>query len=92
MSSRRDPTLRWIYSTPTWRRVRLEILARDGGQCQIRGEGCTGTATEVDHKVPLRNGGNAFDPDNLRAACKPCNIARAHRGRGRRRYLPSREW
>lgn len=71
-----------------WRRRRREILARDQGLCQIRGEGCTVYATHVDHIVPRRLKGTN-DPSNLRAACARCNQARS---RGKRDAPPSRPW
>lgn len=30
-------------------------------------------ATVVDHITPMSKGGAKFDPDNLRAVCKPCH-------------------
>lgn len=89
----------WPYGTPEWRQVRPQVLARDEHRCQIRGPRCATTATEVDHTIPLDEGGAPFDLTNLRAACKPCN-----RGRGQARLAaaaklnrqvapaPSREW
>ena len=58
-----------------WGHVRTLVLFRDGYECQIRGSRCTGVATEVDHIVPLEQGGEPLDPANLRAACRPCNAA-----------------
>lgn len=63
------------YSGP-WRRIRAQVLERDGGLCQIRGPRCTGAATAVDHIVPVQSGGPWFDPANLRAACVNCNNGR----------------
>ena len=63
-----------------WRRTRTQILDRDGHVCQIQLPGCKHTATEVDHIIRLSEGGHRLDPNNLRAACKPCNLAR-QRGR-----------
>ncbi len=77
-----------VYKSVAWRRVRLVVLERDGWRCRIRGARCLGKATEVDHVVPLVHGGDALDPSNLRASCKPCNAGRSNR-RVRR---PSREW
>lgn len=91
----------WPYSDPEWRnRVQPTVLARDGYRCQIRGPKCKGRATEVDHFVPIiEDASKAFDLDNCRAACKPCNA-----GRGQARLasqaklnrqpatMPSREW
>ena len=65
-------------STAQWRRLRLKILERDGYQCQIRGPNCDGKATDVDHKIPVPDGGETFDPVNLRAACHRCNSWRAN--------------
>lgn len=67
-----------------WQRVRLQVLARDAHQCQIRLTGCTGRAEQVDHVIPLAEGGARLDPDNLRSSCRWCNLSR---GRGRQRAL-----
>lgn len=61
-----------------WKKVRKQILERDNYVCQIQGPTCTFQATEVDHIVPTEDGGPKYDHDNLRAACKPCNIRRAN--------------
>jgi hypothetical protein len=63
------------YAGP-WRRVRALVLERDGHRCQIKGGKCLGLATEVDHINPVELGGSWWDVDNLRAACKPCNVGR----------------
>jgi 5-methylcytosine-specific restriction endonuclease McrA len=63
------------YAGP-WRRIRREVLERDGHRCQIRADGCTQNATEVDHILPVSMGGEWYDKDNLRAACQRCNNAR----------------
>ena len=64
------------YSGP-WQRIRPQILARDGGTCQIGAPGCTTIATQVDHITPVHAGGAWYDPTNLRAACANCNNRRA---------------
>ena len=61
-----------------WVKVRPLILARDG-RCMVRGPRCTGAAEEVDHIVPLIEGGARLDLDNLRASCRPCNAGRHNR-------------
>ena len=66
------------YSGP-WQRVRLRVLDRDNYVCQIAGPGCTRNATEVDHILPVAldpTGAGWFDPDNLRATCRTCNLYR----------------
>jgi len=62
-----------------WQTVRKRILERDNHTCQIRGPKCTTTATHVDHIIPTLKGGAWYDPDNLRAACKNCNLGRVDR-------------
>lgn len=77
-----------IYNA-RWRRVRGVVLERDGWLCRIGGPKCKVSATEVDHIVAWRAGGALYDPENLRAACEPCNRGRVYREVKRR---PSREW
>lgn len=36
--------------------MRLEVLNQDGWRCQVRGERCQGTASVVDHIIPVRAG------------------------------------
>ncbi|ERS12017.1 DNAse [Marinobacter sp. EN3] len=56
-----------------WRRLRLQILERDKGLCQIcLPEGKVMPAVAVDHIVPKAEGGND-DPENLQAICKRCH-------------------
>lgn len=75
-------------------RVRLPVLARDGYRCQIRGPKCTVVATDVDHIVSWRHGGELIDPSNLRAACPTCNRGRRPRppAAASAQLGPSREW
>ncbi len=66
------------YSGP-WRKLRLQILNRDGYICQINAPGCTSIATQVDHIIPASQNGSWFDPANLRASCANCNNQRVDR-------------
>lgn len=59
-----------------WRHLRLLILERDGWMCQAKGPRCKGQAKTVDHIIPVSEGGNSH-PNNLRAACGPCNFGTA---------------
>ncbi len=52
----------------TWKRIRLEILSRDGWVCSYCGQ----DAKEVDHIIPVAHGGTD-DEANLTAACVKCN-------------------
>jgi 5-methylcytosine-specific restriction protein A len=63
--------------------TRRRIMARDGYRCYR----CGAEAAEVDHIVPVSEGGTN-DPTNLAAICIPCHRAKtraeAARGRARR--------
>lgn len=74
--------------------VRIPVLERDGYRCQIRGRKCTVIATDVDHIVARKDGGALLDPNNMRAACVPCNRGRRDRETSDAlEFLPpSREW
>lgn len=67
-----------FYKTAQWKRVQALVLDRDGHRCRIGGPKCTIVATEADHIIPPADGGPKFDLDNLRAACKACNVRRAN--------------
>lgn len=77
-------------STRAWRRVRALVLERDHWVCQLRLV-CQGDrATEVDHVVPLGEGGDLLDPANGRASCARCNRVRG--GRQAHRVPVPRRW
>lgn len=66
------------YNTRRWQRVRRLVLQRDLHTCRIVA-GCTTRATVADHIRPARldmTDAEFFDPRNLRAGCRPHNIAR----------------
>jgi len=58
--------------------IKPYVLRRDAYWCQIQGERCLGVATVVDHILPRSKGGSEL-PENLRAACAPCNWERGNR-------------
>ena len=55
-------------STRQRRRTRAVVMIRDGHRCQL----CGAPATDVDHVLPVSEGGRD-DPSNLRALCAHCN-------------------
>jgi len=59
-------------STRQWRKLRARVLMRDGHRCQL----CGAPATDVDHVLPVSEGG-PDDPRNLRALCASCNRSTA---------------
>ncbi len=64
---------------PDWQRIRRRVLERDLGVCQLRMEGCTVRATEVDH-IGDRDD---HSDGNLRAVCKRCHGRRTGQQAGR---------
>jgi 5-methylcytosine-specific restriction protein A len=55
-----------FYRTARWKRVRGQVLARDGYTCVV--PGCRRKAIVVDHIHPRRSGGTDH-PSNLRSLC-----------------------
>ena len=56
------------YRQAAWRKLRLIKLDNDP-LC----EKCGKPAEEVDHKIPVANGGSMYDYDNLQSMCKTCH-------------------
>jgi len=57
-----------------WKQQRLRVLERDQWICSYCGE----QATEVDHVIPRKVGGD-HSMDNLVASCRRCNLAKGAR-------------
>jgi len=55
-----------------WYKLRWKILQRDNFTCQYCGQSAPNVKLEVDHKVPIADGGTN-DEDNLVTACYACN-------------------
>ena len=49
-----------------WQRVRLQVLERDGWRCTQCGRA---GRVEVDHRVPMNEGGAMYAMDNLQTLC-----------------------
>lgn len=56
-------------------KLRFAVLVRDKFTCQYCGRSAAEGALHVDHVVPVAMGG-ATAPDNLKAACVPCNLGK----------------
>lgn len=55
---------------------------RDDGQLYAEHSRCVQQglktkATVTDHRIPIRDGGSVFDPDNHQSLCTSCNAAKA---------------
>lgn len=72
-----------------YRRSRAIAMRRDNWRCQLRYEGCAGSASQCDHIINVASGGT-HDPANLRAVCQPCHLRHtARQGGGWRAGQPA---
>ena len=64
-----------FYRSYEWRKLRLEIIKRDGPYCLCCGQGVEhGVVLNVDHIKPLKSNWELrLDPDNLQVLCNQCN-------------------
>jgi len=75
---------RALHTTKRWARLRRRILDRDRWRCRRCGRA---GRLEVDHRVPIAEGGEALDPANLQALCRGCHVAKT-RAENRARREP----
>ena len=60
-----------VYDTALWKRLRSAVLALSPLCVDCKGEGRVEPATEVDHRIPIRDAPDlAFDASNLQPLCK----------------------
>ena len=77
-----------------WQQIRLRILARDAGLCQVcLRTGLLTPAQEVDHIKPRSKGGT-HDERNLQAICRECHVKKtaADEGKTRRAAIGADGW
>jgi 5-methylcytosine-specific restriction protein A len=60
---------RAIYRDPRWAVAKAKALARDRHRCVD----CLQPTNQVDHVLPLREGGAPFDLQNLASRCPSCH-------------------
>lgn len=58
------------------KRLRFEILRRDGFRCTYCGASPAERELQVDHVIPAALGGTD-DPQNLTTSCEPCNSGKS---------------
>ena len=73
VAKKQDPRVSQKY-----KQIRLKVLHRDNWVCYY----CGHDATQVDHVIAIIKGGDAYDMDNMVAACKRCNVAKGARSQG----------
>ena len=69
-----------------WGRLRIATLKEANWRCSV----CNAYAREVDHIVPLENGGPPYDPENLQVLCRDCHKAKT-REENRNPLTPEQE-
>jgi 5-methylcytosine-specific restriction endonuclease McrA len=73
------------YQTADWRARRMRILTRDAFRCRSCGRVASGHNVNVDHVVPLADGGTD-DDDNLQTLCRSCHGRKTRAEQGRRGF------
>lgn len=66
--SRHDP----FYDSPEWKRIRSQVLRRDGYRCARCDRRLTVNLLTAHHVIPRAEGG-IDDPINLLTLCNPCH-------------------
>jgi 5-methylcytosine-specific restriction protein A len=76
-AGRDDKARRYGISSGTWRALKAATARRDNGCCYICGAEPVDDPDEpghqLDHIVPIFEGGAVDDPDNLGLACATCH-------------------
>jgi 5-methylcytosine-specific restriction endonuclease McrA len=81
---RREKT-KGVYKTKLWLMRRRQVLSRDPICADGRVCGHNRLSIEVDHIIPLEQGGAPYRMDNLRGTCRDCHEAKtAQENRERR--------
>lgn len=72
------------------RKLRTAVMRRCRGQCEKRGPNCTGTATQIDHIIPVAEGGTD-ELANLEGTCAACHAPKTQQEAQRARARYSRK-
>ena len=59
-----------------WWKLRLRILRREPLCRMCKANGIVTAAAELDHIIPISQGGSPFDEDNLQPLCRECHQAK----------------
>lgn len=65
-----------LYSQRKWRRRRRLFLMRNPLCVKCTKAGKFQPAEEVDHIIPIADGGDVWDETNWQALCKPCHSSK----------------
>jgi 5-methylcytosine-specific restriction enzyme A len=72
-SRRRRQATNGTYKTKMWQRRRMQVFSRDPFCMDGRVCGGKAPSMELDHQVPLDQGGAPYAMDNLRGTCADCH-------------------
>lgn len=70
--------LRDFFMQTDWKRVRRVVYERDGGVCMKCGRRVLKRDFHVDHILPISQGGDEWDLDNLELSCPECNLQKGN--------------
>lgn len=70
---------RYIYNSSRWQQLRVAKL-RSCPLCEYCPSSCRRPATQVDHKVAIRNGGDPWAWENLASVCQSCHSQKTAHG------------
>jgi len=62
-----------FYDTTRWRSIRDRVIATQPLCLHCEAKGLTVIATQVDHIIPIVDGGNPTSMDNLQPLCATCH-------------------
>lgn len=79
MAARTEAQCRRVYASRRWRDVTRPLQLRRHPLCDDHEQrGQVVQATQVDHRKPLKEGGDPWDPSNLRSLCAPCHSVKTN--------------
>jgi 5-methylcytosine-specific restriction protein A len=64
---------KWPYNTQHWKRLRLLQLGKQPLCVMCESMGRLTAATQVDHIVPIKDGGDPWAMENLQSLCASCH-------------------
>lgn len=62
-----------LYASKRWRTYRKAIIVRRGGECVECGATPLDQHIHLDHIVPLVQGGEPYDENNIQILCRECH-------------------
>ena len=83
-------TMSEVRSLAKWKRVRRAAIERDGYRCRHCGRAAG--RFEVDHIIPLSEGGAPYALDGLQTLCVPCHLYKSTVERGGIPHVPDAAW